>query len=189
MLEIVNLLCTFVVVIVLVYHYYTFIQTTKQINSNITSLQQQTKDISKKAADNTAETTKKVTDVFLKIDETSKGLNAKDDRLSSTDNALSSKFDVLQKQYNTLSSTDKTFSNRIDEIQNKYSDLSTKVEAPARAPVCRNTTTQWDELGEGKTAFFDRHDIKCNDDERLVQQRLSVDWNARRQQFNYRCCK
>jgi uncharacterized phage infection (PIP) family protein YhgE len=196
MIEIVNFVCILAVILVIVYHYYTFIQTTKQINTNITSLQQQTKDISKKSADDIAATTKKVTDVSVKIDNTSKSLNAKDNTLSSADSAFSASLDGMKKQYSDLSSADKAFSNRIDGLQKQYSDLSnayktlsTKVEAPAPAPVCRALATQWDDMGGGNTAFFDRHDIKCNDDERLVQQRLGVDWGSKRQRFNYKCCK
>ena len=66
--------------------------------------------------------------------------------------------------------------------------LQAVVNGPS-APTCRDTATPWNDFGNGNYAFLDRHDIRCMDSEKLVQQRVQMDWGANKSRVNYRCCK
>lgn len=55
------------------------------------------------------------------------------------------------------------------------------------APVCRDTATPWNDMGNSYI-FLDRHDVRCQDDEQLVQQKLTGD-GKNKIRVNYRCCK
>lgn len=57
------------------------------------------------------------------------------------------------------------------------------------APTCRDTSTPWNDFGNGNYAYLDRHDVKCADTEKLVRQRVQVDWKTNKSRVNYRCCR
>lgn len=76
-----------------------------------------------------------------------------------------------------------------------YVALKPKENKPIRLrQTCRTAYTQFDDDGNGNAIFFDRHNIKCEDDEMMQQVQLERGQGANstglsRMRFRYKCCK
>lgn len=55
-------------------------------------------------------------------------------------------------------------------------------------PVCKDKVTPWNSQGNWGTPYLDRHDIKCDDGEKLSRVKLENDWKKKKIRFAYKCC-
>jgi hypothetical protein len=53
---------------------------------------------------------------------------------------------------------------------------------------CRDTSTQWNDEGNGNAIYLDRHNIVCGDDENITRMQLTRNHKGK-YRYNYRCCK
>lgn len=72
-----------------------------------------------------------------------------------------------------------------DDKQYRYDYDCVESAAPLK---CEDRATPWNDEGEGYSAYLDRHDVKCNDNEALSRLHLQRDGNGK-YHYEFSCCQ
>jgi hypothetical protein len=54
--------------------------------------------------------------------------------------------------------------------------------------ACRDVNTEWNDEGDGKSIYLDRHDVKCDAGEVITKFKLGRDGQGK-YRYDYKCCK